>query len=135
MAGYSFQRWHSSTCTHAHTCTHTRIRTSYIPHALNTMEGKLSSNKEMVSMLSTLASRQGLGISQTKNTAEVMLCDSAMEEYSFHFTVCPSLSFLLLPSSILLPSSPFPLPLSLLLFLFCHPQHLTYIGTSGFVCR
>ena len=107
VAGYSFQRWHSSTCTHAYTCTHTYIHTSYIPHALNTIEGKLSSNKEMVSMLSNLASRQGLGISQTKNMAEVMLCDSAMEEYSFPFTVCPSLSFSLPPSFFLLPPSLF----------------------------
>ena len=66
----------------------------------------------MVSMLSNLASRQGLGISQTKNMAEVMLRDSAMEKYSFHFAVCPSPSsfsfpppFLLLPSLFLSPYS------------------------------
>lgn len=99
--------------------THAHIHTSYIPHALNTMEGKLSSNKEMVSMLSNLTSRQRLGISQTKNMAEVMPCDSAMEEYSVHFAVCPSFSFLLLlpPSPFLHPSSFFPLPSSSLLTL------------------
>lgn len=69
-------------------------------------------------MLSNLASRQGLGISQTNNLAEVMLCDSAMKEYSVHFTVCPSFSFfLLLPSPFLHPSSFFPLPSSSLLTL------------------
>ena len=124
---------HAHLCTHAHTHLYLHLTSHML---LIQWKGSYPPIKTppMVSMLSNLASRQGLGISQTKNMAEVMLRDSAMEKYSFHFAVCPSLSFLLLLSSTL-PSSAFPLPLSLLLFLFCHPQPLTHIGTSGFISR
>ena len=99
---------------HAHlrTCAHTHLYLHLTSHML-LIQWKESyppiKTPPMVSMLSNLASRQGLGISQTKNMAEVMLRDSAMEKYSFHFAVCPSLSFssFFFPPSFLLPPSLF----------------------------
>ena len=73
------------------------------------MEGKLSSNKEMVSMLSTLASRQGLGISQR------IWQKWCYVTQPWKNTACNSLSVPLSPSSFSLPPSFFLRPPSLFL--------------------